>query len=316
MSFEEKLLNKPKLLVLLGPTASGKSNLALSIAKSIENSVIINADSLQVYKYFDIGTAKPSIKEQNQIPHYLIDIINPDQDYNAGLFRKDTLKLIDTFFKEEKKIVLVGGTFLYIKSLLYGLIDNVEINYDIRKQIDEERNKYGLEYLYNNLCAVDRKAAERIHPNDYVRIQRALEVYYDTGVTISELQKNHQFKENHFNVLKIGLQVDREKLKTNIEKRVENMFDSGLVEEVIKLRELGYGSHLKPMKSIGYKEVNLYLDKKLSINEAKELIIRDTKRFAKRQLTWLKKEENVLWQNPTQKYKKIIKLSKDFLQDN
>ena len=284
----------PKIIAILGPTAVGKSKFAFELAKII-NAEIISADSMQVYKYFDIGTSKPTLKEQKAVNHHFIDILRPDQEFNAGLFRKRAIPLIKKLSKNKKRIIIVGGTFLYLKVLLSGLIEDIPSDKKQRKIIEELKDKKGIEYLYNKLKEIDPDAANSIHKNDYIRIQRALEVYYLTGTKISELQLNHGFKQEEFNVLKVALNIERECLKNAINIRVDKMIENGLVEEVEKVRSLGYKKDLKPMKSIGYKEINSYLDSVISLEDAVELIKRDTRRYAKRQITWLRGEDNLNW---------------------
>ena len=286
--------NKPRLIVILGPTAIGKSRIAIELAKRI-NGEIINADSLQVYRYMDIGTAKPSREEQRGVKHHLIDIINPDNEFNAGLFRKYAIKAIDEISKRSSKIIIVGGTYLYVRVLIHGLLEGVESDRDIRKAIRDLRSSFGISFLYEKLSSLDPDAATRIHPNDYVRIERALEAYYLTGEKISELQEKHGFRGDEYEVLKIGLLEEREILRTKIDERVDRMLGQGLVDEVKKLREMGVRRDLKPMQSIGYKQINEYLDGEITHDRAVELIRRDTKRFAKRQMTWLRSDKEIRW---------------------
>ena len=285
---------KPRLIIILGPTAIGKSNLAIELAKRI-NGEIVNADSLQVYRYLDIGTAKPTKEEQRGIAHHLIDLINPDIEFNAGLFRKYAINKINELSKGSSKIIIVGGTYLYVRVLIYGLLEGVEGNKNIRKTIRNLKSSFGISFLYEKLKSLDFDAASRIHPNDYLRIERALEAYYLTGEKMSELQKKHGFKGNEYRVLKIGLSEERDILRKRIDERVDVMIEKGLVDEVKKLRGMGYGTDLKPMQSIGYKKINNYLDGEFALDRAIELIKRDTKRFAKRQMTWLRSDKEIRW---------------------
>lgn len=286
--------NKPKIFVILGPTAIGKSSLAFELAKKYDAS-IINADSLQVYKYLDIGTSKPSVIERKAVPHYMVDILEPDQDFNAAIFRKMTEPVIENLSKNNKKIILVGGTFLYVKILLSGLIEESNLNPDIRNKIENIKQKKGLPYIYKILVKVDKKSAERIEPNDFIRIQRALEVYFSSGVKMSDLQEKHNFQSDNYEICKLGLQLDRQELNERINKRVDKMIDKGLIEEVQDLRRMGFDETIKPMKSIGYKEINSYLSGSLEKESAINLIKQNTRRYAKRQKTWLRKEANVSW---------------------
>ncbi|MGI9535014.1 MAG: tRNA (adenosine(37)-N6)-dimethylallyltransferase MiaA [Thermodesulfobacteriota bacterium] len=296
----------PKIIAILGPTAVGKSKFAVELAKKI-NAEIISADSMQVYKYFDIGTSKPTLREQKTVNHHLIDIVNPDQEFNAGLYRKRAIPLIKQLSENKKSIILVGGTFLYIKVLLSGLIEDIPSDHDLRKSIDKLKVKKGIEHLYNKLKEIDIDSANNIHKNDYIRIQRALEVYYLTGTKMSELQLHHGFKQEEFNVFKTALNIERESLKITINERVNKMIEDGLVDEVKKVRSLGYGIDLKPMKSIGYKEINSYLDSEITLEDAVEMIKRNTRRFAKRQVTWLRSEDNINWYDIKNEKNKLLK---------
>ena len=303
--------DKPKLFVVLGPTAVGKSALGIDMAKRLGGE-IINADSLQVYRHLNIGTAKPSSQELGEIKHHLIDIVNPDQDFNAGMFRSSAVSIIEDLHNKTKNIILVGGTYLYVKVLLSGLIEGLPANWEIRENIKKLRSIFGLRYVYERLSTLDPEAASRIHPNDYVRIERALEVNYLTGQKMSELQSRHSFKEQDFEYLKVGISLDRELLKERIDNRVDKMIEAGLVDEVKELREMSYASNLKPMQSIGYKEINGFIDGEITLQRAVELIKRDTKRFAKRQMTWLRKDNEIRWFDLEKNYDQAIGLAGRF----
>jgi len=304
---------KPKLFVVLGPTAVGKSAVGIDIAKRLGGE-IINADSLQVYKYLNIGTAKPSSKELHEVSHHLINIINPDEDFNAGMFRSRAASTIKDLYQNNKNIILVGGTYLYVKILLSGLIEGLPANMEIRENIKKLRAIFGLPYVYDRLLLLDPEAASRIHPNDYVRAERALEVNYLTAQKMSELQAVHSFQDQDYEYFKVGISLDREILKERIDKRVDIMIEEGLVEEVKQLREMGYKKNLKPMKSIGYKEINQFLDGEIDIDEAVELIKRDTKRFAKRQMTWLRKDNEINWFEKDKDFDQIIDKAREFFE--
>jgi tRNA dimethylallyltransferase len=286
--------NKPRLLVILGPTAIGKSSLAVEIAKRIKGK-ILSADSLQVYRYLDIGTAKPSKEEQTQVDHHLIDIIDPDEEFNAGLFREYANSVIGKLTKDRTKLIVVGGTYLYVRVLLHGLIDGAASNKEIRNRFRALRSTFGVGYFYEKLKSLDPESALRIHSNDYVRIERALESYYTTGQKISNLQKKHGFRDNEYSYLKIGLYDERDAIKKRIEDRVDSMIKNGFIEEVKKIRSMGFIPTLKPLQSIGYRQINQYLDKNNSLKAAVELIKRDTKRLAKRQMTWLRRDKEINW---------------------
>ncbi len=268
--------------------------MALEIA-SRTGACIIGADSVQVYRHFDIGSAKPTEEQRQKIPHFLIDVADPDEDFNAGTYMRLALDQIGRLVESGRKIVVVGGTFLYVKALLYGLLEGVEIDREFRKHLALERDEKGVVWLHKKLKAVDPVSAERINPNDYVRIERALEVYHTTGECMSNHHQRHGFAEQRFNALKIGLLGDRERLRRAIDERVDSMIDRGWVEEVKAIRAKGYGPDLKPMKSIGYKRINEFLDGRLDFKMVVEKIKTDTKRFSKRQSTWLRADEDIKW---------------------
>ena len=285
---------KPKLIVVLGPTASGKTGMALEIAGRT-GACIVSADSVQVYRHFDIGSAKPTEEQRRGIPHFLIDVANPDEDFNAGTYMRLALDQIERLVEDGRKIVVVGGTFLYVKALLYGLLEGVEADRELRDRLARERDEKGVASLHKELESVDPVSAGRINPNDYVRIERALEVYHVTGEKMSDHQRRHGFSQQRFDALKIGLLGDRERLRRAIDARVDMMIDRGWVEEVKAIRAMGYGPHLKPMKSIGYRRINEFLDGRLDFKTAVESIKTDTKRFSKRQSTWLRADEEINW---------------------
>ena len=268
--------------------------MALEIARRT-GACIVSADSVQVYRHFDIGSAKPTEEQRREIPHFLIDVVEPDEDFNAGTYMRLALDRIGRLVEDGGKIVVVGGTFLYVKALLYGLLEGVEVDRKFRKSLARERDAKGIASLHKKLETVDPVSAGRINPNDYVRIERALEVYHTTGERMSDHHRRHGFPEERFNALKIGLLGNRERLRHTIDKRVDVMIDCGWVEEVEAIRAKGYGSDLKPMKSIGYKRINEFLDDRLDFKTAVEKIKTDTKRFSKRQSTWLRADEDIKW---------------------
>ena len=290
-------LAKPKLLVILGPTAVGKSALALDIAREY-GAEIVSADSLQVYKYLDIGTAKCSLEERRLVTHHMIDLVEPDEEFNAGIYTKLAEGIIDELHSASKKIVVVGGTFLYVRLLLYGLIERAPGSAELREDMRKERDEAGAEgagRMYERLRSVDPASADNIHPNDYVRIERALEVYYLTGSRMSQLQSEHNYCGDRYDALKIGLYDERERLRERVGARVEGMIERGLVGEVKGLLEMGYSPGLKPLNSIGYKEIISHLAGDIPLVRAIELIERNTNRLAKRQMTWLRVERDMEW---------------------
>jgi tRNA dimethylallyltransferase len=284
---------KPSAIVICGATATGKSGLALELAQRL-NSVIISADSRQVYREFDIGTAKPTPIEQQLVPHYLIDICDPTETLTLAQYQEKAQALIETseFRIPNSEFIppplLVGGTGLYIKSIVKGLkIPRVSPQPELRSQLQS----LGQTQLYAFLCQVDAIAAQKIHPNDEVRTLRALEVYYVTGKPISEQQEENP---PNYPILQIGLDCETEALRKRIQLRTEKMIEAGLVEEVERLGKK-YGWHLPLLDTLGYQEIKQYLAGELSLSEAKELIVLHTRQFAKRQRTWFRAYPEIEW---------------------
>ena len=273
--------------------------MALEIARRT-GACIVSADSVQVYRHFDIGSAKPTREQRRETPHFLIDVADPDEDFNAGTYMRIALDQIKRLVADGRKIVVVGGTFLYVKALLYGLLEGVEVDREFRDSLARERDAKGAASLHKRLEAVDPVSAGRINPNDYVRIERALEVHHTTGERMSDHHRRHGFAEQRFNALKIGLHGERERLRHAIDERVDAMIGRGWVEEVKAIRARGYGPDLKPMKSIGYRRINEFLDGRLDFETAVEKIKTDTKRFSKRQSTWLRADDGVKWFDPAE----------------
>lgn len=281
---------KIKVIVLGGPTGSGKSDLAVRLAEEIGGE-IVNADSMQVYRRLDIGTAKPSAADLARVPHHLIDILDPDEDFTASDFRREASAAIADIQSRGKRAIVVGGTGLYIRALLHGLVDSPTGDPELRRQFDDVPG----EELMRRLSLVDPETAARLYPNDRVRLIRALEVYAQTGRPISAFRSEHTFSEVHYQALKMAIRVERLELYRRIDLRVEKMLDDGLVEEVRSLLAAGYGRELKAMRSIGYKEVTAYLAGEMTLDEAVTLIKRDTRHYAKRQMTWFGKENDIYW---------------------
>ncbi len=306
-----EIKDKPKILAILGPTAAGKSELGIQVAKRIGGE-IVNADSLQVYKYMDIGTAKPSRADRERVPHHLIDIVDPDAEFNAGAYKRVAQEVIRELHKRGIRVILVGGTYLYVRVLLYGLIEGISADRGIREELRRLKLDFGVSYVYEKLKSLDPEAADRIHPNDYVRIERALEAYYLTGAKMSELQEKHGFRDNKYEVLKIGISEERDILKKRIDERVSRMIEEGLVYEVKRLRDMGFGRDLKPMQSIGYNHINQYIDGEITLDKAIELIKRDTKRLAKRQMTWLRRDKDIYWHRIPEDLDRIVYKAEGF----
>jgi len=248
----------PKLIVISGPTCSGKSGLGVELAQLVSGD-IINADSMQVYRGMDIGTAKIPVSERKGIPHHLIDIVNPDEEFNAALFRQHALTIIKELHEKNVPIIVVGGTGLYVKALLGGLFEAPPSKPALRRALLEKWEKRGPAFLYQRLSRLDKDAADSIHPMDKIRITRALEVIHLTGCPLSELTKRHGFSDRRFRVLNLCLNVDRQVLYNRINKRTISMISAGLIAEVEGLLQIGYSPKLKPMKAIGYRHIMGYL---------------------------------------------------------
>jgi len=295
MSKKEKV----KIVILTGPTGVGKTEFSLNLAREF-NAEIVNADSMQIYRYMDIGTAKPTKEERALVPHHLIDIRNPDEDYDAAQFKSDAEAVINRLIEQQKLPLVVGGTMLYLKVLTHGIFPSPGPDKKLREKLRQIAAKKGIAYLHAYLQRIDPEAAVRIQPHDLVRIIRAIEVYELTGKPISWHQKRHQFQERPYDYLKICLYLPRDILYKRINMRVEKMFARGLIEEVERLLKMGYSPALKSMQAIGYRHVIGYLKGKYSLERAKELLKRDTRRYAKRQLTWWRQDKEVLWFEPTE----------------
>ncbi len=284
---------KNKIIVICGPTASGKSELALHLAKEL-GAEIVSADSLQVYKYLDIGSAKPSILERKEVTHHLIDILFPDEPFSAKDFQKRADTAIEEIRKRGRIPIICGGTGLYIKALLHGMF---EISEDKRAKetVKMRMLLYGREDLYKELLFFDPDYASKISKNDPQRIERALSVYRSTLLPFSQLQKLHNFKENRYNAFVVGIDIDKEILHRRIDERVYKMIKDGFVYEVERILSMGYNHQLKPLKSIGYKEIISYIMGNINLDEAIYRIKLETKRYAKRQITWFRGMKGIKW---------------------
>lgn len=285
---------KPNIVVICGPTGIGKTTAGIEAA-GVYNGEIISADSMQIYRYMDIGTAKPTPEEQARIPHHLIDILDPDEPFDAAKFAQMAREKIMAFHKQNILPFIVGGTGFYIKALEYGLFSDAPSDMGIRTRLKEEAAAKGIRFLYNRLRGYDPDTAGKIHPNDTFRIIRAIEVYETTGKTISEYHQKHRFSDEPFNVLKIGLHKEREILYDRINRRVDAMVEAGFVEEVKRLLDMGYTESLKSMQSIGYRHITEFIRGRLSYDEALDTLKRDTRRYSKRQMTWFKADPGIVW---------------------
>lgn len=286
---------KKPLIILTGPTAVGKTKASIGLAHAL-NGEIISADSMQVYKQMDIGSAKIRPKEMQGIRHYLVDILNPDEEFNVVRFQQLAKQAMDEIYAKGKIPILVGGTGFYIQALLYD-IDFTESQEDTayRKELEELAATKGPQYLHELLRQVDEKSAQEIHANNVKRVIRALEYYKETGEKISEHNERERKKESPYQFCYFVLNDDRDTLYHKIELRIDQMLEEGLVEEVRRLKEHGYTKDMVSMQGLGYKEILDYLDGVTSLEEAIYILKRDTRHFAKRQLTWFRRERDVVW---------------------
>lgn len=285
--------NKENLFILIGPTAIGKTELSINLAKKM-NGEIISADSMQIYKYMNIGSAKITKEEMEGVPHHLIDNISPNEDFTVANYKNHTKTLINDINKKGKLPIIAGGTGLYINSIVYDLqFTEVPPNDDIRDELEYLSN----EHLHKELEMVDKISADRLSPNDRKRLIRALEIYKSTGKTMSEYNKDFRTENKDYNLVMIGLNMDRAELYNRINLRVDIMVGAGLIEEVKGLLEMGYDKSLVSMQGIGYKEIIMYLEGRLSIDESISLIKQKTRNYAKRQLTWFRRDSRVQWMN-------------------
>lgn len=288
---------KPRLVILIGPTGVGKTEMALRMAEQWRGE-IVSADSMQVYRGMDIGTAKPTPGERMRIPHHLLDVVDPDEPFDASRYCDLARGVIDRLQNEERPVLVVGGTGLYIRTLLGGLIDIPGADESLRRALKEEMTERGIPLLYERLRIRDAKAAEQIHPRDAVRIIRALEVLELTGRSIVDHQREHRFRDVPYDSLKIGLTRTREELQDRIARRTDRMIAEGFAEEVDRLLKRGYDRSLKPMKSLGYRHIAAHLAGEGDLESAVRLIKRDTVHYAKRQMTWFAAEPGIIWLAP------------------
>lgn len=291
---------RPRLIIIQGPTGVGKSALALDLARKWGGE-IISADSMQVYRHLDIGTAKPTGQDRALVPHHLLDLVNPDEPFNAAMFIEEADRVITELHSKGIPIFVVGGTGLYIKGLLGGLFPYGSPSERLRKVYLEDLTLYGKGHLYRKLQERDPQAASCLNENDTVRIIRALEVFETTGRSITTSQKEHGFANRRYLYLKIGINVQREELYARIEKRIDLMMAAGLIREVEEVLARGYKEGLKPLQSLNYKHIVNYLNGNCSKEDAVRLTKRDSRRYAKRQLTWFKKDPEIIWFTPAEK---------------
>ncbi len=300
-------MEKQKVIVICGPTASGKTKISIEIAKKI-NGEIVSADSMQIYKDMTIGTAKPTPEEMQGIKHYLIDFVLPNQRYSVADYNKDALKAIDEIIKKGKTPIVVGGTGLYVNSLIYGIeYSDIEVDIEYREKLEKIAESEGIERLYEMAKEIDPEAIKNISKNDQKRICRILEIYHTTGKNKTEQEKESRKNGPKYQYLLYGITMDREKLYDRINKRVDIMINDGLIEEVQNVVKK-YDEFPTAMQGLGYKEVVEYLNGITTKEEMIEKIKMETRRYAKRQLTWFKKCENIKWINGLDDIQNNIKI--------
>lgn len=310
-------MEKKPFIVLTGPTAVGKTALSIALAHRI-NGAVISADSMQVYKYMDIGSAKITPREMDGVDHYLVDEFMPDEEFNIVVFQNRAKEALNRIYEKGQIPIIVGGTGFYIRALLYDTsFDDNEGDDSYRKELEEYAKTRGAHALHEKLKEIDPVSYEAIHENNVKRVIRALEYHRQTGNPISRHNEEEHKKASPYNFAYFVLTDDRQKLYDRIEKRVDLMMEQGLLEEVTKLKEMGYHRDMVSMQGLGYKEILDYLDGKISLEEAVYRIKRETRHFAKRQLTWFRREQDVIWLDKSRfRYDeaKILDTICDFLQ--
>jgi len=302
---------RPTLTIICGPTAVGKTELTLALAERFDGE-IISADSRQVYRLMDIGTAKPTKDDQQQVRHHLIDVVWPNEAFNAARFIALAEAAMQSIRQRNKRPFLAGGTGLYIKALTEGLLDAPGADPELRKRLHDRAEQEGSQALHTELAKVDPQSAARLHANDLVRIVRALEVFRQSGRPLSALQDEHGFNSGHYRTLKIGLTCARETLYERIDRRAEAMFRQGLIEEAEQILQAGYDPDLKIFKTIGYRQAFALLRGEISRAEALDDLKRSTRRYAKQQITWFRKDKSIIWLESSSDFVTIQKLIEDF----
>lgn len=301
---------KQKLVIVAGPTASGKTGLSIEIAKHF-NGEIIGADSMQIYKYMDIGTAKPTAEERAEVPHHMVDFLEPNEEYSVADYTEQAHEVIAEIASRGKLPVMCGGTGLYINSVADDVtFGDFETNYELRDSLQTIAEKEGSQKLLDMLAEFDKTSAERLHPNNLRRIIRAIEFYKSTGRPISEHQRMTKEKESRYAPIMVSIDWDRQELYDRINRRVDIMLEEGLFNEVKSLMDKGYTQALNSMKGIGYKEVIDCIEGRMSYEATVELIKQSSRRYAKRQLTWFRRDKRIHWvssRNPVEEAFEFIK---------
>lgn len=300
-------MEKPTVIVICGPTASGKTALSIELAKKI-NGEIVSADSMQIYKDMDIGSAKVTKDEMAGIKHYLIDIVSPDERYSVADYKKAAKAAIKEILEKSKIPIIVGGTGLYVDSLIYEIeYNNIKIDEEYRQLLKSIKENEGLEKLYEMAQEIDPEAMKKISKNDYKRISRVLEIYHETGKTKTQQEAESRLKEIPYNYKVFAIDYERKKLYDRINKRVDIMIENGLIKEVQNLLNK-YEEFPTAMQGLGYKEVKQYLENQISKEEMIEKIKQESRRYAKRQITWFKKNDNTIWINGLDSIPENIKI--------
>jgi tRNA dimethylallyltransferase len=298
---QEQTNQKPPVVVVTGPTGAGKTPLAIEIGRRFDGE-IVNADSMQVYRYMDVGTAKPSLEQRAQIPHHLLDVVTPDHTYSAGRYAVAAREAAAAIHARGKIVVLTGGTGLYIRAFLEGLLDTGEADSGLRSELEGQHAAAIAEddasRLHRRLEDLDPAGARSIHPNDIRRTIRALEIQWSSGRPASNLRADHAFGDRPYRALHLALDPGRDALIERIDRRCNEMIGSGLLREARELRERGYGPELRPMQAIGYRHMMPVVDGADTVAHALEIMCRDTRRFARRQRTWLRAVKDVCWMQP------------------
>ena len=293
--------SRPPLVIVTGPTASGKTAIGVRLARRLDGE-ILNADSMQVYRYLDIGTAKPTLGERAEVPHHLIDIVAPDVQYNAGRYSRDARRAACDVQRRGRVVFLVGGTGLYIRAFMEGLMAGGGADPERRRALEEEHRAAVAagepRRLHDRLVSLDPESGERIHPNDLVRLIRALEVIEATGRSVSELRRSHRLGDRRYRTLHLVIDPGPEKLKARIDTRCVEMVEAGLLQEVRSLRERGYGPELPCMRAIGYRHMQPVIDGADTLANVLAEMQRDTRQFARRQRTWLRSLPDAVWMQP------------------
>lgn len=284
----------PKIIIVCGPTASGKTSLGIELAEALDGE-IVGADSLQLYRYFDVGTAKPTNEQRQRVPHHLVDVRDPTELFNAALYKTLADEAIEGIRSRGRVPIVVGGTGLYLRILVRGIFQAPKPDEVLRERLKQELEVYGIEHLYNRLKLVDPELASKVEHHDRNRIIRGLEIYEQTGIPLSEHQRVHDFDRPSYQAFRLGMRLERSELYDRITRRTASMMDAGLLAECESLIARGYGGDIKPMQSLGYRQLHRHLTEGQPLDEAVQEITKETKRYAKRQLTWFRKDTQTHW---------------------